>query len=69
MVTVKQIVALLKEAEEIYLSWDSNVRPYNPDDALDADAYADYLVCRVNNRGRPESYELWIAASPIRKEK
>lgn len=69
MITVKELVPLLKEAKCIKLVWDGHVRDYDPDNVLDVDAYADYVISQVVNYFEPEAYELHIAVCPVKEER
>lgn len=69
MITVKELVPLLKKAKCIKLVWDSYVRNYDPDNVLDVDAYGDYVISQVVNYFEPEVYELCIAVCPVKEEK
>lgn len=68
MVTVKELVPLLKEAKRIVLNWDGFLREYDPDNVLDVDAYGNYVIDKIINSIRLEEYELRIAVYPVKEE-
>lgn len=68
MVTVKMLIPLLKAAKEIYLDWNGLIRKFDPDDALDVNAYGDYVIDRIGNTTNADEYELRIAFIPVKAE-
>ena len=65
MITVKMLLPLLKNAKEIMLDWNGLCKKFDPDDALDVDAFGSYVVDLITNVEN-ESYELRIAFLPIK---
>lgn len=68
MITVKELVPLLKEAKKIVLEYDGEVRDFDPLNALDVDAYGDFVIDKIINRFHIEEYEIRIASHPIKKK-
>lgn len=68
MITVKMLLPLLKNAKGIVLNWNGMCREFDPDDAMDMDAYSNYVVDRITSIGSLEKqeYELRIAFQPIK---
>lgn len=68
MITVKMLLPLLKNAKGIMLDWNGLCRKFDPDDAIDVDAYGNYAVDRITSIGSLEKqeYELRIAFQPIK---
>ena len=64
-VTVKDVLALLPDAKEIYLVWDGSVFQRSPFNALELDAYGDYAVGSICP-GEEKSIEIVLAAQPIK---
>lgn len=65
MITVKMLLPLLKSAKEIYLDWNGMCKKFDPDDALDLDAFGSYVVDRITHV-TDNTYELRIAFLPIK---
>ena len=66
MITVKMLLPLLRNAKEVYLDWNGMVRKIDLDDALDMDAYGDYVIDRIGNTVNVDEYELRIAFIPMK---
>lgn len=65
--TVREAVEIMTDAESFVLSWDGCVIPYNKNDELLCEAFGLYKVKGINRGGLPNSYELQIAAKPIKE--
>ena len=65
MITVKMLLPLLKGAEEIMIEWSGLCKRFDPDDALDVDAYGQYVIDKIYTRGK-ECYELRVALTPVK---
>lgn len=65
MVTVKDVIFLLKDVKRIDIVWDGCTRQVNPDDDLDVDAYGRYAVKQIVAFS-PHEYELTILVQPVR---
>ena len=66
MITVKQLLPLLRNAKEIYLDWNGFVRKIDRNDVLDIDAYGDYAVDSIFPRSNKEGFELCIMQKPVK---
>ena len=66
MVTVKDVVAILKDPKDIRLAWEGFVYELDPANALMMDAYGDYVVKSIGASNGDGSYETNIAMSPIK---
>ena len=64
-VTVKDVLALLPDAKEVYLVWDGSVVQRSPFSVLDMDAYGDYAVGSICP-GEEKSIEIVLAAQPVK---
>ena len=42
--TVKEVISVLKEVEELRLGWNGTTQEFDPADALFMDAFGDYVV-------------------------
>lgn len=69
MITVKMLLPLLKGAKAIYLDWNGMLRKIDLEDALDMNAYGDYVIDRIGNTCNTEEYELRIAFIPMKAVK
>ena len=65
MVTVKDILFLLKDANEILIAWDGFTRQISKDNELDVDAYGKYIVKQISSFN-PHEYELAILVQPVK---
>ena len=55
MATVKMLTGLLKDAKEINIVWNGLCRKYDPEDALDVDAFGSYVVDQIGCQGMENS--------------
>lgn len=67
MATVKTLTCLLKDAKEINIVWNGLCRKYDPEDALDVDAFGSYVVDQIVCISK-HAYELRIACHPVKYE-
>ena len=65
MITLNMLVPLLKDAKEIYIDWNGLLKPFDPADALDVDAYGLYVIDRIISMAGCR-YELRIAFTPVK---
>lgn len=65
MMTVKEVVKVLKHAKKIVLGYGANAVPFDKNDVLMMNAFGDYLVdeIRADDDGY---YEVNIAVQPIK---
>lgn len=65
MLTVKEIVPLLKDAKDIRIGWNGSTRPFDKEDSLLMDAFGDYLVRAIVPDGM-DGIEIHIATTPLK---
>lgn len=64
-ITVKDVLALLRSTDEIYLVWGDSAVRFDPRRVLDVDAYGDYVVSGICPTDQ-HSIEIDIAAMPVK---
>lgn len=63
--TVKDALKLLRTTDDIRLGWNGLLLEFNPESALDVDAYGDYLVSGIRANG-VNCIEIDLLATPTR---
>ncbi len=68
---VRDIVKLIKGAEEINLSWNGGSHPFNPEDSVELDAFGDYAVDSIMASGTGKDgvsiyYDIGIVTRPVK---
>lgn len=68
---VRDIVKLIKGAEEVNLCWNGSTHPFNPEDSVELDAFGDYAVESIsasgdNGQGWCNCYEIGVRTTPVR---
>lgn len=71
MIKVRDVVKLIKGAQEVNLAWNGSVRLFNPDDSLELDAFGDYAVESItgsgdNGQGFSAYYEIGVVTAPVK---
>lgn len=65
--SVTDAVAVLKKAEAIYICWDGSITELDRGSALMLAAYGNFKVSEINQSHRENTFELLIAAQPIKE--
>jgi hypothetical protein len=64
--TVREAISVLKTAQKIAIGYGSDSIPFNKDNPVSLDAFADYIVDDIKGFG-DDYYEVNILMKPVRK--
>lgn len=67
--TVREVMAVLKEAKRFSIAWNGCLIPIDPDNDLTMAAFGDFKVAHIQNSFELETYEIEIATKFIKEVK
>ena len=66
--TVRNVLGILANAQEIFIDYGEEPTAYNPTDAIMVDAYSDYVVNRLYAIGE-NSFMIGLSVRPFKEER
>lgn len=66
MITVREVISLLKDAKSVGLAWGGSCYALDTESDLEMEAFGDYFVSGISKGIEKDSYELKIAMKPVK---